>query len=536
MRIPLANTPVPGDAQATFAPLSSSTYDRMGEAGARVGQAIEGAASLASRIKGTLDDAAIQKASVEAHAHLAGMLNEFENGQDAQNGDPSTYAERWNDARSTFEDQQTKRSDLSNLSPMARIHYQSMMDQWRINAQMQVDHFATVKGLQNAEASYVNSFHANMAAGNMEQAVQGMRDGLERGAVKPEVGEQLIQHAPAENEYNQASKMGALNPVVTDEALTKADEKGNFVNFPHLIGDARTQLILRIHREASIWQAGNVDNLRSQIDANPNDPGVIAAIHQSVQDRKITQQAGDNLIAGINRTNLAEAKDTANVWSMRVHDFDFTVAKDPEGAARDMKGAIAGLPTALQKPINAMIDNKLAASKKAEMRVEKPVETNFFAKMKEDREENAASVPYTTEAGTKRWFTPNDPAKQRTLSGGLRALRGMTDSEVEDKFGKGVTRDQVMRVEELNYSQKQDHMRQWFAAQEPDDPNLQEKATREYQNLMRPDVNEAVSKAILRKAAAPGMVVNKSYKDASGGRAIYLGGDPSLPDAWKQIK
>lgn len=522
MKLPLVGTPEMAGPQRTFTPLNPTTFDKVGQAGARLGQAVQGigaeAGSLGEQIKGAIDQGTLQELDAKKHVALASAIDEFSDGKNPENGNPHSFMPRWESKQKEFTESLQNDPAIQALSPVARAQFKASMGAWTRLSTQSVGHFATDKALDITQAQYLDAFHAKMLGGQMDEAVAGLKDGLQRGAVKPEIGLPLIQHAPVEHEYNQANQLLSVpiskggGPLVLEDKLRETDANGKYTYAPHLVGDMRTQLLLHAHREGAIMQSDNLNDWRMKVDANPNDPATTDGIQKAAVTREITQAGANNLLAGIARTNLREAKATADVVAMRVHDHDFLADKDPEGTARAMKDEIAGLPAPVRKPVWEQIDNRLAAAKKAEAVQEKPAQKDIFDRMKEDRNENGTFVPQVngTVPGKTHWFGKNDAdtVELRHVTGGLKALQNedkFSDADIEKTFGKGVTRKMVLDAEEMHYAEQTGKMRDWFKAHADEEgkPGFEEKAEKARQDFTRPYIVKLVKDSLMPEAAKP---------------------------------
>lgn len=517
MKIPLVGIPEAPGAQRSFAPLSVTTYDQVGQAGARLGNIVEGVATdLPVRIKTAIDQGTLAKLETNQEAYFQDTVDKIRTGPDANN--PDKWLDHWKDAQTNFTDKATDDDGIKSLSFAARREYQVSMAKWSAMTTQQVGHMATNKAIENAGANHIAAYHSQLMVGDESGAVRQIQQGIASGTIKPEVGLPLIAHAPAENEYNQATKFMSVpmeqggGPIALEKALQAQDEKGNFVNYTHIHGDTRTQLQLHAHRVGAEVQSNNLQGVLQDLDNNPNDPAALQRARQMAGYGGITQQALKGIETGITRANLKEAKNTSDLVTMMVHDHDFTADKDPEGAARGFKDQIASLPVSVRKPIWDQIDNKVAAAKKAGVAAEKPVEKDIYDRMKEDRVENGTFIPMATVQGEKGFLGFGaKPDSVEHIPGGLKALQGegaqgLLDKDIEAKFGAGTTRQQVLAAEQLHYAQQMTKMRSWFAGYREshggkDAPEDEAEAYR--QSLTAPYVMAAVKQALGGASPAP---------------------------------
>ncbi len=87
--------------------------------------------------------------------------------------------------------------------------------------------------------------------------------------------------------------------------------------------------------------------------------------------------------ARIAQKDLKVSKDDQAIQLMLAHEHDFTADKEPDKTAQKMKDRAAALPPTLRAPVSEMIDNRLAAAKKAGVSAERPVQTEIYAQGKD---------------------------------------------------------------------------------------------------------------------------------------------------------
>lgn len=255
MKIPLVGIPEAPGPQRSFAPLSITTYDQVGQAGARLGNAIEGVATdLPVRIKTAIDAGNLAKLETNQEAYFQDTVDKIRTGPDANN--PEKWLEHWKDAQTNFTDKATEDDGIKSLSFAARREYHVSMAKWSAMTTQQVGHMATNKAIENAGANLINDYHAKLLMGDEAGAVTQIKKGITNGSIKPEMGFPLIREAPAENEFNQAVKMMSLDyktgggPIVLEDKLKEMNEDGSFKYYPHLQGQRRESITFDAFRNA----------------------------------------------------------------------------------------------------------------------------------------------------------------------------------------------------------------------------------------------------------------------------------------------
>lgn len=274
MKIPLVGTPGAPEAQRTFAPLSVTTYDQVGQAGARLGSAVEGVAEdLPVRIKGALDAATLAKTETLQETHFQAFTDSLRDGKNPENNDPATYLDRWKAAQTDFKDQVASDSAVKGLGLTAKIQYQASMAKWQATTNQAVGHIATQKALENAVGDIRTGYEMNLMDGSpaaQDKARGLVETGMKTGLVNPEEGKQMIFQIPMKAEYNQAVKMMGRDPdtgggpIVLEKALKEQNEDGSYKFYPHVVGQQRESLTFDAYRNARFLQASTAADYAAQ--------------------------------------------------------------------------------------------------------------------------------------------------------------------------------------------------------------------------------------------------------------------------------
>lgn len=274
-----------------------------------------------------------------------------------------------------------------------------------------------------------------------------------------------------------------------------------------------------LYREAleaqSRQQSLNAKDLAEQISvthvADPED------LRKQVENQQITQPQMDRLLFSVKkygeeqkREDLKQENNEFQVALMRVDDHDWINDRQPEQTAKDMKtDGLGWTQPALQRRLDEHIQAKMRAAKTQGQNNVRPVQQQIFDQMREDRENNGLTVPSTTEEtpgtskgglgvfGSYKPFDVNTPASTKMVPvvGGLAELRKMSADDIEEKFGKGVTKEQVIQAEQAHYANIQGKMRAWF--QDPENKNATYEQANAYRiELEKPYVLGAVAHSL----------------------------------------
>lgn len=281
MRIPLVGEPGMPGPQESFRPVSTTTFDQVGQAGAALGRAVEGVAEdLPVRIKQAVDLGTLAKAETQAGVHLQAFADSLNDGKNPQNNDPSTYVSRWNDAKSNFLDMLNQDPAVRDLHGPARIRFNTMVAQWSADSTQHVGHLATAKALANASGNVTTAYEMALMGNRPDDAKAVVQHAMDTGVFSPDQGKQMIFQIPIKSEYNQAVQMMSQSPdtgggpIVLEEALQAQNADGSFKFYPHVIGQQRESLMFEAYRNARIVQAqtseGYAADMAAGIKIDPN--------------------------------------------------------------------------------------------------------------------------------------------------------------------------------------------------------------------------------------------------------------------------
>lgn len=514
MRIPIIGVPGAPQEQRTFAPLSTTTFDQVGQAGARLGGAIEDAATgLPVQIKTALDTATIAKAETQQETHFQSFVDSLKDGKNPENNDPSTFLPRWNDAATGFKDQMSSDSGVKSLSMSARLAYQTSMSKWQAMTTQQVGHLATEKALQNGVGDIKTGYELKLMTGDAKGAEDLVSRGMSTGLINPEEGKEMIFQIPIKTEYNQAVTMMSRDyttgggPIVLEKALKATNDDGSFKFYPHLQGQQRETLTFDAYRNARALQAQVAQKYAvqgqsgEQIDPNEVQqdlrlgaitPAVAKALLKPEKTYDATAYA--NILTTINKADLA-------------HDTDHT----KEAAIRaQINEAHTQLDAPSLERLNAVLKDALDPKSPHNA----PVASDFFKDAERDR---AAGVFLPRAMETQKipsghWYVSDK--KEQVM--GEKADAGEGDVAHFRETAPKAIRD----AESQHYAAYITKMREFFSSyaeahhgSEPTDVQVNEYS----QSLKRPYVMAAVAQVITGTGPKPipAAAVDRLRKDPS---------------------
>ena len=503
MRIPTVNVPDGPQGQQTFAPTPVSLYDQVGQAGARLGNiAGEVATDLPIRIKTAIDQGTLQDVEVKSQAALADQLNQFNDGQDPRNGDPGTFKDRWQSSQKAFQDKLGEDSSVQGLSLEARIQYQNHMKAWADHSNMVVGQVATEKALEITQSKYIDAFHARLMGGDEAGAVAGLQDGIKRGAIKPEIGLPLIHHAPIENEKNQAvammsgSYLMGKGPIVLEKALNEQDKDGNFVNYPHLVGQDREQMMFDAFRNARGLEAQTAQKY-SAMKLNGDQPDA-GEVHRDMVLGALSPAAAKGILT-VPKQKLYSPDAFSGIMQQISHaDLSHDDTHEKEALIRQN---IAASHDFLDTPSLERLNEAVKQSLNPKSEVNTPVASAFFKQAEKDHE-SGMFLPYHTESTTTT--TPKTglggflgigtPAKTETKS---ELKPEAFESQSSRQHWSEVLPPEKIEAERTRYTDYLTKMRQFFVDHTKDGKAPTDTEVNEYAaTLRRPYAMEHVAQAL----------------------------------------
>lgn len=527
MKIPTVGAPDGPQMQQSFAPTPITTFDKVGQAGERLGNAVEGVASdLPVRIKTALDQSTLAKADSQAAATFQGYLDSLQDGKNPANNDPTTYAKRWDDARSAFNDQMAQDSGVKSLSYQAQIEYKTQMARWQTMSAMHVGHLATEKALANGLADTRTSYELGIQIGTPESIAKSkdvVNTAVSTGLMHPEEGQQLLQQLPIKVEKNQVAKltdgdyMAGRGPIVAEKLLSAQDKDGNFINFPHLQGEDRQQALFNSFRAARGLEA-QVAQKYSELKINGQQPDP-AAVKKDVELGAISPAAAKGLLAP---TKMYSPDAFSGIMTDITH-ADLSHDDDHLKEAQIRQEICAASPFLDGGSVNRLHE-AIKESLNPKSEVNTPVAQEFFKQAEKDHANGL--------------FLPSVRETQKVQGTGLHGLFGIgtpsTTEQVTHPIAFATESDrehwqeklprETVETERTRYSDYLSKMRQFFAEHTKDGKGPTDTEVNDYaRSLRRPYVMSAVSDAFNapQKSSAPAAVSTKEEFDALPSGATF---------------
>lgn len=411
--------------------------------------------------------------------------------------DPGTWLPAWKEK--VNEQRQTIMSDPS-AGPAVKRRLTPMFDQWEQATTSEIKIQALRK--QVADTTAIAKTDAGYAAaqGQLDDANNIIKAAVENHADSVEM-RNFAKALPGIAAKSQALRVIDADPGNAPDILRKDETYQKAMGpvvFNSVLGAA--------HEKQNQFFAQNYNDLRETMrEANGINPEVL---QQAVKTNQITQRMADSL------TNLMKAdmyqndKGTYDFARTMIQDHDWANDLNPQETKRKFRETFPLKNNQLDYAFNQSLDAAIAKAKKVDDKEEAPVRKQIFSQLREDRADNGYTTPSFDVVSKGNWkFWPftreEDSTQRRQLLGGLSALRNpdkLTDKQVEEFYGKGVTRNQVVQAEQDKYNTIQEKMRDWF-----DDPKNK-------------DADYDMARDYLRKLEAPYIMpaATQQIKQATG--------------------
>lgn len=278
-QIPLVGVPEsPGPLQIG-AQRNPGIYAATAAAGEHLGGALEGLGDLGMRIKSVHDDATITKAATTLQAAQMDFQNSLLDPKNPQNGDPSTYSQRWDAIKQKTLDQLSKDPGVQALSPMARTRFMATQQDIIKRSDLEVVHTTREHMIDQAIGINKVDMQSNVMAGNLDGAMK-VNDYMEgHGLISHQEAGQNRLELPRNVDLVNLTKLEEMDPVETNggpqvvlKNLQQTDDKGNFVNWKHLLPDQRQDAEFHAQRSLNIARGKIADDLiNDTLGGNPPD-------------------------------------------------------------------------------------------------------------------------------------------------------------------------------------------------------------------------------------------------------------------------
>lgn len=424
----------------------------------------------------------------------------------AKNPDEETWVPSWKDQVGTV-----RENILSgpNVGPEVKRMLTMKLDAWGQATTSEITQAAQLKSLKETHTSAVAASTMAYSQGDMEGGDNILRAAQSHYAMDESEVKTRMAQGQSTAAVAMADTVVATNPLKAPELIEKFKDK---IPPRTYIG-----VIAHANEAKNRAQAANVNDLAMMMDESPDGTIDPALIKQKTKDGEITQRAADGLMRRMQRKTIETSQSEFIIGSGEVFDHDFTQDKKPEDTARQYKDLYSGLPTPLRIRLYKQIDRQMADAQKQGAKEQRPVEREIFDQMREDRNVNGFTIPMalqTKKGDISFWNTiksislggavVRDPDKESKVAvtdslSDLRNADKITPEQIESTYGKGVTREHLIRAEQLHYATIQGKMREWFA--DPANKNATYEQANDYRiELEKPYVMGAVSQTLKTKS------------------------------------
>lgn len=380
--------------------------------------------------------------------------------------DPNTWLPAWKEQVNTTKE---TIASSSGYGPSVKRKLGMMFDQWEQATTSEIKIQALRKQVKDTtEVAKTDAGYAAMQ-GDIEGANNIIKAAIENHA-DPVDMRNFAKDLPGIAAKSQAMLVINTNPGNAPDILRK-DPK-----FLKAMGPvAFNSLLGAAHEKQNQYFSQNYNDTREEMRAaNGIDPEIL---QQKVKNNEITQRMADSLTNLMKQDMYQNDKGTYDFARTMIQDHDWQNDPNPQDTKRKFIETFPLKNNQLHYALTQSLDNAITKAKRVEDKEEAPVRKQVFAQLREDREANGYTTPSFDEIQKGKWkqwpfVKEPDTVKRTQLLGGLSALRNpdkLTDDQITQFYGKGVTRNQIIRAEQDKYNTIQQKMRDWF-----DDPKNKE--------------------------------------------------------------
>jgi hypothetical protein len=505
--------------------MTAPARGRMAIAGA-VGQLGDVAGQFAFKMQEARNSAAISHADLV----MSKAKDDFQQYMAQNPDDWKNWGAKWEDTANSARDKVFTDMDGRTVSPVVRRRLEQAFPAWNQMVGSEVG-MASTKAEIGDIRSTVN-LAATLAAqqGNEPKAIETWNSPAakrafpeaERNANLEQVG-QVADLAAAVNGIN-------ANPAATLSDLEDKTDKGNYRNFKRLTEEQRYSLVGEARERVNQQQGENLQGFIDRVATNPMSPPGDAELQQAVKAKAITARGANSIRALVKKSNIEESPDWALILDMQVHDHDFTTDPEPEKSAREFRDEAAALPIALQKPIQDFLSTRMKEARAKQAADPTGTGPSVIAEMDREDRSNGAFLPsFTTPATTggflwSSYVKPGTVQKPPKLS--VVSSKDMTDAQVQEWYGEGMTVKKLLYSEQLHYAKYKDRMR---AIEKAHPDWTVEQLLRARHELLQTDSTIRAGSGNSSGQPIP-PVEGKIYVDGNGNRAMWKDG------LWQEVK
>lgn len=387
-----------------------------------------------------------------------------------------------------------------NLSPEAKRHLNMMTKNWTTEATGDIQTAALKRETKDTRDAGLRTANEALADGKVDKAVVSYKALNEAGVIGPKMRDALIAQAPGKAAEGMANQAIARFPIDSPKVL------------PTLTGwdkikPANQRILIHQANEARAGaQAANLNSFSQQLDDSP-DHTLPDGLKKAMDSDQITAKGYEGIVTRSKRL-VAEDQKQASLEDrnegllvgLDLANANFVGSKDPKAQAADFTDRINGVTdVALRTRLTDQLNRKVDAAQSKGEQSEKPVFKEQMDYMKQDFEEGSAFVPMTNgQPATRKWFglAEDQPAQAPMIvAGGVKGIQKLTEDQMDDYFGKGAKKSDIIEAARLNYAKKQKAFMDW--AHDPKNADATpEEAAAERRRLEAPDVEAQVAAAL----------------------------------------
>jgi len=480
------------------------------------GEMFAGAGNEAAQLLASVGDKMQQVANTKHVIDADIQIKKFNQQQEealSKNPNPTTWSKNYNNNFTSFRDQL-----MSNpqYGPDIRNHITGMLDQSQANTDINIRTAANKRQISDTRASIIAGSELDIQNAQPEEAMKKYTAGLHSGVYDQAEYDMLVQQLPKKINVAEVENGLTKDPISTYQALIEKDKNGNFVNYKSIEGKQRDAISNTARIRAVKEQSDNFITMM-QDDYDPSIGGVSEeVVNEKMNSNLISRKAGENYLNAFKKaaeaTSKKELEQVARDNTQQLQHVE-ALAANPLGwrdsKPEDMRDMLLNEASSItdkvkQEKAIAYVQRQYQSVLKQGRTEEKPWQADILARMTEDRERNSLTLPMVHKLDDSE-----EPTSEfESLAGGLKALRTMSDEDLQKRFGKGAKRADLLQAEGAYFDGLRNKMREWFH-----DPNNQNKTPEEGElyrkQLEAPVVYNIAKKSLMRKMPSKGAIIKQ---------------------------
>jgi len=441
----------------------------------------------------------------------------------SKNPDPSTWSSVYNANLKEFKD-----GLLSNpaYGPDVRNHITNMVTQSGAATDINIRTAANKKQINDLGESLNKGIFIAIQNNHLDEANKLAAVGLHSGVYTTQEHATLVAGFPKAAQKAEIENGLTSDPISVYQALTAKNDKGEPLNYKMLVGKERDSITNTARIRSGKQQNDNFGNMLVD-DYDPSIGGVPEdVVNVKMNTNQITRKAGTNYLDARKKAADAESKKQMaelgksetqtlyHVEALAANPLDWQSVNPEDHRNALLEEASTITDKVKQQRAITYINRQYNSVKKQGRTEEKPWQADILARMSEDREKNALTVPLYAEPTDNK-----TTVEYKALQGGLKALRELSDEDIKTKFGEKAKREDILQAEGTYFDNIRNKMREWFH-----DPANEKKTPQDAENY-RKELEAPVVYNVAKKSLEPRskFVIGKIYTDAKGNKARWNG-------------